>query len=299
MSLPELLKDKRRQVNFSPSVVIDVGANRGGWTRALLGSFPMTKKVLLMEASSKHTSRLEKVKQDLSSSNTQIDFQIAVLADVSGQQVDFFDNGDTGNSMFRENTAHYASAAATKRETITLDDMVASSFLSSEPKVDLLKLDVQGAELMVLKGATRVLDQTTFVQLETSVVNFNTGGACPWEIDEFLRSKGYRMLDIWDFNYDINLFKTPGLGQYDVLYVNTNHRPKGILESVEFCEGTTTSPALRTTLDGQPARLEGAVVGPTAADQTSYVLDKLFYLCLGYLVCYLQGRLRVRRGRTE
>lgn len=166
MSLPELLTAKSKGVNFKPEVVIDIGANRGSWTRTLLGHFPEAK-VLLIEASSKHTRSLKKLKITYSN---QTDYRIAVLSETSGQQVDFFESGDTGNSMFREQTESYTNAEPTKRETSTLDDLVASSFIS-QTSINLVKIDVQGAELMVLRGATRVLSRRPLSNWNTQLSN--------------------------------------------------------------------------------------------------------------------------------
>lgn len=339
MSLPELLTAKSKGVNFKPEVVIDIGANRGSWTRTLLGHFPEAK-VLLIEASSKHTRSLKKLKITYSN---QTDYRIAVLSETSGQQVDFFESGDTGNSMFREQTESYTNAEPTKRETSTLDDLVASSFIS-QTSINLVKIDVQGAELMVLRGATRVLEQASFVQLEYSVVEYNQGGACYWEVDAYLRQAGYAMLDVWDLNYSPTLFGTPGLGQYDILYMNMNNRPRGsILEKVKFCQGsssstesssssqtrssstdqsnnTTTTTTMTTQQQQQQQQLPNSRVRVVVAAGESIPLETvpaLFFfgrtttpwqqlehlMCLvvGYIICYLQGRYfrRRRRERTE
>jgi len=40
----------------------------------------------------------------------------------------------------------------------------------------------QGAEHLVLVGSTRVLTEATFVQLEASMVEYNEGGSCFWEV---------------------------------------------------------------------------------------------------------------------
>jgi hypothetical protein len=58
--------------------------------------------------------------------------------------------------------------------------------------------------------------------LEQSVYNYNSGGACYFEVDAFLRKKGFYPHDIGEVLKAKHLFKTPGVGQFDILYVNPN-----------------------------------------------------------------------------
>ena len=73
------------------------------------------------------------------------------------------------------------------RETIKLDTLVQHMHF-----IDYIKIDVQGAELLVLGGASETLTKATFVQLEVSVVEYNQGGPC-WlvEMDDVLRKHGF------------------------------------------------------------------------------------------------------------
>jgi hypothetical protein len=92
------------------------------------------------------------------------------------------------------------------------------------------------AELVVLKGATKALSHATFVQFETGPIAYNAGGACFFEVDEFLREHGFFWYDIGDLFYHEEPFKTPSLGQLDVLYVKPSS-PKlpASLRNTQFC----------------------------------------------------------------
>ena len=57
--------------------------------------------------------------------------------------------------------------------------------------VDYLKIDVQGAELDVLKGATRVLKDVLVVQTEVEFVPIYRGQPLFSDIDRFLRAQGF------------------------------------------------------------------------------------------------------------
>ena len=60
--------------------------------------------------------------------------------------------------------------------------------------LDFIKIDVQGAELIVLKGATKALSRATFVQFEAGAIEYNRGGACTFQVDAFLRQQGFLRL---------------------------------------------------------------------------------------------------------
>jgi hypothetical protein len=91
--------------------------------------------------------------------------------------------------------------------------MVENSHLKNE-RIDVIKVDVQGAELEVFKGARKALSQATFVYFEASVVEYNEGGACLYEVDAFLRSQGFFLYDYAAMDYN-EAFRTKGMGQLD------------------------------------------------------------------------------------
>lgn len=70
-------------------------------------------------------------------------------------------------------------------ETARLDDV------QEIEVVDLLKLDVQGAELMILEHGTRVLDRCAAVQLEASFLPLYVGQPSIGDVDLFMRSRGF------------------------------------------------------------------------------------------------------------
>lgn len=79
-------------------------------------------------------------------------------------------------------------------------------------------MDVQGAELIVLQGATKALQEASFVLFESGTIEYNEGSACWYEIDEYLRQHGFYWFDIADIARN-PAFKTPGLGQANFMYV--------------------------------------------------------------------------------
>ncbi len=70
-------------------------------------------------------------------------------------------------------------------ETVRLDDMA-----EARP-AEFLKLDVQGAELLVLEGATDALADTLAIQSEVNFLPIYKGQALFADVDQFLRQRGF------------------------------------------------------------------------------------------------------------
>lgn len=209
---------KESYPEWQPNAIIDIGANQGAWSEEARFYFPNAK-LLLLEATPKHEDKLKEVTMELGNA----EYQINVLTGKTGDTVEFFQDGNTGNSMFRENSKHYADSKSVKRTTITLDDAISASHIKQNggmdsSVVDFIKIDVQGAELLVLEGGSKALAEASFVQVESSSTEYNSGGACFYEVDEFLRSHGFFMYDAEDVEKS-EAFKTLGWGQWDTLYV--------------------------------------------------------------------------------
>jgi hypothetical protein len=75
--------------------------------------------------------------------------------------------------------------------TRTLDEIVETE--APDDVLNLLVIDAQGADLMVLKGATRLLPKVDGVFIEISEIPLYVGGCTTDEITAFLRNFGFMM----------------------------------------------------------------------------------------------------------
>jgi hypothetical protein len=103
--------------------------------------------------------------------------------------------------MYRENTQHFDDS---KCVTVEVDVKTLDGVMKLRPdfaRIDLLKLDVQGAEIDVLKGATDTLQKTHMVLAECSIIEYNHNAPLVSDVIEFMRSRGFRVLDVCDLNY--------------------------------------------------------------------------------------------------
>jgi FkbM family methyltransferase len=109
-------------------------------------------------------------------------------------------------------------------ETTTLDAVLES--LAPEVRYDFLKIDTQGADLDVLRGAERFLAHDCVgIQLEAFVVPLYAGIACLPEIDAYLDERGFER--VWT---------APPHGtfdsQHDVLYLRRDAAPSAALDAI-------------------------------------------------------------------
>lgn len=211
-ALPSMLGSlyNLRNNGFSPPAIIDIGAYVGDWSQAAATIWPSAA-YHLIEAQPDKAPRLMKLARDLSSGSH---FYSALLAAESGIETDFY-TMETGSSILAERTTFARSVQ--KLKTQTLDIVLEKAGL---PQGCLLKLDVQGYELEVLKGGAQVLKRSDVLLAEVSLLEYNQGAPLFAEVLAFLHERGFLPYDICSLTRresDLALF------QADVIFVRQGH----------------------------------------------------------------------------
>ena len=98
----------------------------------------------------------------------------------------------TGNSLYLELTQHFSDFKIFKLNMYTLDN----ELQDDERTIDLLKLDVQGAELLILDGSKNTLKRTEFVLLEVNIVQYNKDSPLFAEVIKYMDDIGFIVFDI-------------------------------------------------------------------------------------------------------
>jgi FkbM family methyltransferase len=122
----------------------------------------------------------------------------ALVSDSDGQRVSFHvtDNGGRSSSML-ELTGHrdvwpnVDVARTIELETVTLPKLLEGKGIDLTG-FDALVMDVQGAELLVLKGAASILDHFTWIKAELFSFDAYKGAGQRPEVDAFLAGHGFR-----------------------------------------------------------------------------------------------------------
>lgn len=82
-------------------------------------------------------------------------------------------------------------------ETITLDEFMANNFIQS---IDLLKIDVQGSEEKVLKGATNSLGKIMSIIIEISFYDYYEKSSSFAGVESYLFKAGFRLFSILEIS---------------------------------------------------------------------------------------------------
>jgi FkbM family methyltransferase len=104
-----------------------------------------------------------------------------------------------GSSIMKETDGESANGYPRKVESITLD-----SLLEKYNKIEgpyLIKIDVQGAELEVLKGAEKTLKSTDYILMEISFFRFFKSSPQFCEVIEFMNKRGFVPYDLTGLRY--------------------------------------------------------------------------------------------------
>jgi len=174
------------RLGFQPRFTVDVGAFEGDWTKLCRKAFPGTR-ILMVEAQPGKVGQLQSVASSLGGD---IGVVAALLGPEDGLDVPFHEM-ETGSSVFPESSEkpREQRTMTTRRLDSVLEDRGA-------PPVDFLKLDVQGYELEVLKGAPVALGQAEVVLMEVSLLQVNAGAPPFEDFIAFMDRAGFRTFDI-------------------------------------------------------------------------------------------------------
>ncbi|MEM9082745.1 MAG: FkbM family methyltransferase [Planctomycetota bacterium] len=179
-----------------PITAIDVGANVG-WTAIRIADLFRNATVHAFEPMPEvYAEMAERV-----SKREQIRPHRLAVSDKEGSCVFHITNNRWCSSLLKPNDFgrraygdYYESDGETEVQTITIDAWAEQSRID---RIDLLKIDVQGAELSALRGTQRLLKRgITGIICEAQLIPEYEGAATFSQIDSFLTEAGYRIHQI-------------------------------------------------------------------------------------------------------
>ena len=151
---------------ISPLTVLDIGANRGMFSRAIHYVYPKAK-IFAFEPLHDCYNELKKLEKEIPELET---FNTA-LADTIGETEIHRSSFDYSSSLLEMGEIHKTAFPHTSGETLekialnTLDNILQKKLLL---RPLLMKIDVQGYEKFVLNGAVETLKQTDYIICEMS-----------------------------------------------------------------------------------------------------------------------------------
>ncbi|MBV8481985.1 MAG: FkbM family methyltransferase [Verrucomicrobia bacterium] len=205
-----------RARGFIPRGIVDVGANRGAWTRLALSIFPNAS-VIMIEPQDEMEPYLSK----LCSSLPTCRYIKAGAGRKPGELVQTIWSDLNGSSFLPPvDRSQLGSGKQRKTQIVTIDSVLAETYPGFLP--DLVKLDIQGFELEALSGAQNTtFGRTELFILETSLFSFLPRQPLTREVISFMFDRGYELYDIT--GYQRRPFDG-ALGQVDLAFVKSKGR---------------------------------------------------------------------------
>ena len=183
--------------------ILDIGARKGDWTKKFKEHYPEAKS-LMIEANGDHAEDLK-----------QVGPYILALVGKDNTETDYYicddKQNDHGNGMYRENTN--VPFTSKKRRVTTLDSLLPGQIF------DLIKMDVQGAELDILQGSPGFIHNTKYLWLELQAHNYNLGAPSAGKVIGYLHQIGFEIVTIDEINVGNGVI----MGM-DFIFINTRNK---------------------------------------------------------------------------
>ena len=190
---------------FRPKTVLDIGAFEGEWT-LMCSTIFNDAKFIMFEAQESKTEKFNMLKSN------KVDYHIGLLGPELNEKSKFYVN-ETVSSALPETAKDLQDYIEIPMYTV--DEVLK---MKGVEKADFIKLDVQGFELEVLKGASIALETAEVVLMEVSLIEINKGAPLIHEVMQFMVSRGFVCYDI------CSIVRRPldkALWQTDLIFVNS------------------------------------------------------------------------------
>ena len=176
---------------IEPKIVCDIGANKGQWSY-VLSQIVSLKQVVLFEPQKDLQSKLDDL--DLGGAKKHI-FKCALGEDQG--EVKLSGGSPSASLLDASNNQHdyFPGSFHDESEIVSinrLDDIYQQNDL---PVPDLIKIDVQGYELNVLRSGKDTLSKAKYLVIELSFREFYVGQPPLWELIKFLDEQDFVLVD--------------------------------------------------------------------------------------------------------
>ena len=190
-------RDFEYLITKSEPIIFDVGGNVGQTAKAFLKSFPRGQ-VHTFEPASK---AFEKMSTELAGKDNLIMVNKGLGAKKEERELNLNELDDLNSFLAFGKYSGGVSAGKDICELVTCDDYAKENNIT---QIDLLKIDTQGFEMEVLKGAKKMLEKGNieYVFLEVNFLEHYIGQVSFIKLLEFFKDVSYELITIYPLHYE-------------------------------------------------------------------------------------------------
>ena len=210
-SMPEAHKKMLKTISdsFTPKVIYDIGSNTLHWTKEAKNIWTNAE-IFAFDA-------IQEAEELYKSKN--VKYNIGVLSNIDNKIVKFYENKENpaGNSYYKEighpNSVNiFPEDSYSEKIAMTLETVVKRNHFLLP---DLVKIDVQGAELDILNGGMNIINNAKYLIIELQNVEYNRGAPLENITIDFLNKNGWEIVEA--------KFSNNG-PDADYLFINNNYK---------------------------------------------------------------------------
>jgi len=187
------LKELKEHLNIDNMIIYDIGSSVLHWTQHA-SKIWNNSKIYLFDAMTEMKLFYDEYNKQ---NNTNYEYNIGVLCDEDYKRISFYQNDELsgGNSYYKEighrdsdtifTENHIKHKIGMKLETVVKNKNI--------PMPDLIKIDVQGAELDILKGSMSIINKAKFLIVELQHTEYNQGAPLCDQTRDFLIDHGWQV----------------------------------------------------------------------------------------------------------
>lgn len=182
----DYLQDIKNKYNFEPKVIYDIGCCVLHWTKSIEKIWPNSEFILF------------DVMEEAEFLYKEYKYNIGVLGEEDSKVIDFYQNdyAPAGNSRYKEigsfdHDILFNDSHKIQKVIRTLDSVVREN---NYPPPDFIKIDAQGCEVDILKGAKDTLKSCKHLIIELQHQQYNLGAPLSKESIPFIESLGFKLV---------------------------------------------------------------------------------------------------------
>lgn len=181
------LRKIKEHYNFNPKVIYDIGSCVLHWTKESSKIWP--------EATYYLFDAMDSV--GFLYDEFGYEYHLGVLSDIDDKELIFYQSNESpgGNSYYKEHSwatdLYYGKNSERIVKTTTVDTVVKNKNFELP---EMVKIDVQGCEVDILKGMKKTLETCVHLIVELQHSQYNTGAPLSSESINFIESLGFELI---------------------------------------------------------------------------------------------------------